>query len=171
MPLISFCLPDLEQTKSMASCFAACLSQMSEYPVFLLQGELGAGKTTFIRELVTRFPGGSESEICSPSFNLVNYYPTTPRVSHFDLYRLDHCGIDPDLEEELLDAESRLILVEWGNFLPHDLQPETSVRLTFNICPLGRDLTIEGEQEDLLSCINSRALQSGIPVQEERKCR
>lgn len=167
MPLLNFFLPNPEQTQRMASCFAGCLSQMSKYPVFLLRGELGAGKTTFIRELVTRFPGGSKAEVCSPSFNLVNYYPTTPRVSHFDLYRLEHCGIGPDVEEELLDAEDRLILVEWGNLLPADLQPETSVRLTFNICPLGRELTIEGEQADLLSCINSRARQSGIPVQEE----
>ncbi|MFO7816590.1 MAG: tRNA (adenosine(37)-N6)-threonylcarbamoyltransferase complex ATPase subunit type 1 TsaE [Desulfovibrionales bacterium] len=166
----TFYLKDARRTNTLSSCLAECLLDMHLYPVLLLEGGLGAGKTTFIRELVNNLPGGHESEVSSPSFNLVNYYPTSPEVSHFDLYRLELTGIDPDLEEEILSGNDKLIVIEWSNFLPPDLQPDKNFRLTFNICPQGREVAIQTDQYDLLDCLTGKAQKKGIPFQEENQC-
>jgi tRNA threonylcarbamoyladenosine biosynthesis protein TsaE len=71
--------------------------------VVLLRGDLGSGKTTFVRGLVAALPGGEEAEVASPSFNLVNVYPTRPEVVHMDLYRL-RGGEAGELFEEYAEA-------------------------------------------------------------------
>lgn len=86
--------------------------------VVFLEGELGAGKTTFVRGFVRALPGGESVAVQSPTFALARSYPTTPPVHHLDLYRLP----DRDsLEElgllELLLDERALCLVEWPGAL------------------------------------------------------
>jgi len=76
----------------------------------LLSGALGAGKTTLVRGLVSALPGAELAEVSSPSFNIVNIYPTTPQVAHFDLYRV--VGSAP---EELLDSLTRRMFWWWPN--------------------------------------------------------
>ena len=53
-----------------------------------LRGGLGAGKTTFVQGLVAALPGGADLYVTSPTYALVQPYPTTPPVTHLDLYRL-----------------------------------------------------------------------------------
>jgi tRNA threonylcarbamoyladenosine biosynthesis protein TsaE len=98
----------------------------------LISGPLGAGKTTLIRSIVANLPGGEEAEVSSPSFNLVNVYPTQPEVVHIDLYRLGQYGMDESLAE-YLDSEQAILLVEWAEFLPDSVVPENSIRLTIEL--------------------------------------
>ncbi len=58
------------------------------YPVCTLQGEMGTGKTTLLREVCKQL--GVEGEVNSPSYSLVNEYLTEDgeRIYHFDLYRI-----------------------------------------------------------------------------------
>jgi len=88
-------LTSLEATAALAHAFAACVADSPALPPVLLHGQLGAGKTTFIRELVQTLPGSENAEVSSPSFNILNLYPTTPPVGHFDLYRTEGRGFDP----------------------------------------------------------------------------
>ncbi len=80
--------------------------------VVLFFGELGAGKTTFIRGMMQVFD--AKLQVSSPTFALVNVYPTQPRIYHFDLYRI---GGDSDLIdvglEECFDNDG-IVLVEWA---------------------------------------------------------
>ncbi len=117
-----------EETETMAAEWASSLQLGS---VVLLIGDLGAGKTCFSRGFL-RGRGGNADDVSSPSFALVNEYPT-PRgpVFHWDLYRLEP-GIDwsvLDLEDHLSNA-SAITLIEWPEKHP-DLNPEshTSVRI------------------------------------------
>ena len=66
-----------------------------EYKLICFEGEMGAGKTTFIKEFVHLL--GTDDEISSPTFSIVNEYDTEKgKVYHFDFYRLND-------EEEALD--------------------------------------------------------------------
>ena len=80
----------------------------------LLKGELGAGKTTFVRGLARGC--GSESPVASPTFQLVRVYRGRLQLAHVDLYRLERSAELRDLGlEELL--EEGAVVVEWGDRL------------------------------------------------------
>jgi len=95
-----------------------------KYTVFCLHGDLGAGKTTYIKQICQHL--GVEGEMSSPSFALVNEYwsESIGQILHFDLYRLKH-------PEELLDIgwqdylmSDGLLFIEWpengGALIPDD---------------------------------------------------
>lgn len=110
-----------EQTLAFGRELGQRLVSIRPLPTILLFGDLGAGKTTMVRGLVGGLPGNEEAEVTSPSFNIVNHYPTTPPVAHVDLYRLEH-GSPGDELEEVLEDERALVLVEWAERLgPEDI--------------------------------------------------
>jgi tRNA threonylcarbamoyladenosine biosynthesis protein TsaE len=89
--------------------------------VVVLTGELGSGKTVFVRGLA-QGRGLDPETVSSPSFGFVNEYPGKQPLYHFDLYRLgDVTELYEVGWEEYLDREG-LVVVEWGEraggFLP-----------------------------------------------------
>jgi tRNA threonylcarbamoyladenosine biosynthesis protein TsaE len=82
--------------------------------IVLLIGELGAGKTTFVRGVARGT--GSLAAVASPTFQLVRIYPGRVQLAHVDLYRIES---DAELAglglEELADAGA--VVVEWGDRL------------------------------------------------------
>ena len=80
----------------------------------LLTGELGAGKTTFVRGVARGV--GSTAQVASPTFQLVRVYPGRVQLAHVDLYRIEKPSELGDLGlEELL--EQGAVVVEWGDRL------------------------------------------------------
>jgi tRNA threonylcarbamoyladenosine biosynthesis protein TsaE len=80
----------------------------------LLRGELGAGKTTFVRGVARGI--GSAAPVASPTFQLVRIYRGRVQLAHVDLYRLEKGDDLRDLGlDELLDAGA--VVVEWGDRL------------------------------------------------------
>ncbi len=80
----------------------------------LLKGELGAGKTTFVRGVARGC--GSAAPVASPTFQLVRIHPGRLQLAHVDLYRLKKGDELRDLGlDELL--ESGAVVVEWGDRL------------------------------------------------------
>lgn len=94
-----------------------------QYKLICFEGEMGAGKTTFIKEFVHLL--GTDDDISSPTFSIVNEYDTEKgKVFHFDFYRLND-------EEEALDFgiedyfySDAFCLMEWPskveNLIPEE---------------------------------------------------
>jgi tRNA threonylcarbamoyladenosine biosynthesis protein TsaE len=82
--------------------------------LLLLAGDLGAGKTTFVRGVARG--AGSSAHVASPTFQLVRVYKGRIQLAHVDLYRIEADGELGDLGlDELLDQGA--VLVEWGDRL------------------------------------------------------
>ncbi len=85
--------------------------------VVLLTGQLGAGKTTFVRGVAQGT--GSSADVASPTFQLVRVYPGRVQLAHVDLYRVESTAELRDLGLEEL-AEQGAVVVEWGDRLDVD---------------------------------------------------
>ncbi len=105
-------LRTLRSTEDLAVRIAAGLAGRE---VLLLSGDLGAGKTTFVRYLGQAL-GIEPAWVSSPSFTLVQRYPAGRRgvaVSHVDLYRVGGAGGLEGLGLEDVLASEDLVVVEW----------------------------------------------------------
>lgn len=91
----------------------------SAHSVLFLQGELGAGKTTFCSGLLAALD--FEDIVSSPTYSLMHAYPTPHgQVLHVDAYRLSHSAELYEMGlDELLD-DSLLCLIEWGQLFYDD---------------------------------------------------
>jgi tRNA threonylcarbamoyladenosine biosynthesis protein TsaE len=83
----------------------------------LLQGDLGAGKTTLVKGIVAGLGAASEDEVTSPSFTFVHEYGAPGRVYHADLYRIEGDRDLATLGLEDLSSQAATVLVEWGEKL------------------------------------------------------
>jgi tRNA threonylcarbamoyladenosine biosynthesis protein TsaE len=80
--------------------------------VVLLYGDLGAGKTAFVRGLA-RGLGAPPGDVSSPTFTLVQEYPGRITLYHVDLYRLEPKEVD-DLGLEELVLGDGVVAIEWA---------------------------------------------------------
>lgn len=83
-----------------------------EFPVILLTGEMGAGKTTFTSHFVRSYDSNLNPN--SPTFNLMNEYKTSGfSIFHFDLYRLKSSEEVENLGFEEIWGKQGLSIIEW----------------------------------------------------------
>ncbi|OGD29894.1 MAG: tRNA (adenosine(37)-N6)-threonylcarbamoyltransferase complex ATPase subunit type 1 TsaE [Candidatus Aminicenantes bacterium RBG_13_63_10] len=102
--------------------------------VVLLTGELGAGKTVFVKGLAAGLGMKDTRSVCSPSYTLLNIYQAKFAIYHFDLYRLSRTSEVRDLGlEDFL--ENGVVVVEWAEKLPPDIQ---GIRVTIKVGKAGR---------------------------------
>ena len=104
---------NLKEIDKPVSCLREILVERKiDYPVILLTGEMGAGKTTFTSHLVRSFDKSLNPN--SPTFNLMNEYRTSEfSIFHFDLYRLKSSEEVDNLGFEEIWGKRGLSIVEW----------------------------------------------------------
>ena len=139
-----------EETEEVAARLARALAPGD---VVTVSGELGSGKTTFVRGAARAL--GVTRAVTSPTFTIGHRYEARPDVSHLDLYRLH--GVSPeewgDLEPYFADA---IAFVEWPEagegWLP---PPRVAVRLR-HVDPRHRSIELESSDAGLVDTIFSR---------------
>ncbi len=128
----------LVDSASALKSIATDLIAKNPVKIWLLYGELGAGKTTFTQGLAEHF-GTDPAEVKSPTFAIFQEYPNW---AHYDTYRVG--GLDPflraGLEEQLQAGKS--IVLEWPETCEDFFKsrPHAEVRLEHH--PEGRRLTV-----------------------------
>jgi len=111
--------------------------------VVLLSGDLGAGKTTFVRGLAQGL-GIDPEDVSSPTFTLLHEYRGGGlTLYHADLYRLDQTATD-DLGLEETGVRDGVLAIEWPDRLSHELPRARLVRLEI-VGEGSRRITVEPE--------------------------
>lgn len=94
-----------------------------------LYGDIGAGKTTFVKHLAKYLD--IKEKVTSPSFVILNeYHSGKISLYHFDLYRLERDGLESILDElhEYTENKNALAIIEWAEFSSGDL-PENRMEI------------------------------------------
>jgi tRNA threonylcarbamoyladenosine biosynthesis protein TsaE len=138
------------ETEAAGASLARQMQENDTLPPFIaLYGDLGVGKTAFIRGFVSQI--SPAATVRSPTFALVNEYRAMPRsVFHFDMYRIED---EDDLYSigfyDYLDRNG-ICLVEWSEKIPYAL-PEDYIRVTIEKNdaqnPNCRKITVESVEE------------------------
>jgi tRNA threonylcarbamoyladenosine biosynthesis protein TsaE len=104
--------------------------RLKEPVLVLLSGELGSGKTTLTKGIVSGLRAGSEDEVTSPTFTLLHEYGSGRKVFHGDLYRVENFHDFETLGMEDVFAQPGIVILEWPEKFPLQMEwPVVKVRL------------------------------------------
>ena len=119
---------EIPSLKSLPQAAQQFIDAMKGRKVFAFYGKMGAGKTTFIKELCKAL--GTEDEVNSPTFAIVNEYATPQGpIFHFDFYRIKKEEEVCDLGYEDYVYSGNICLMEWPELI-EDMLPDDTVRVT-----------------------------------------
>ena len=123
------------------------LKKLKPGNIVFLYGEMGVGKTTFVRYLINKFQKNDDlkiTEITSPTFNLLNEYQLNKiKINHYDLFRVKSIEEMKDLD--LFENNDNLItLIEWPEIIKK--KPKNLIELIFEYEKdhLSRSVQIKG---------------------------
>lgn len=116
-----------QETKDLATAIAA---QLKGGEVFELIGDVGAGKTTFVKGLAKGL--GIEDDIQSPSFTISRLYDARDdlQLVHYDFYRLTDPGIMANELTEMVHDKKMITVIEWADIVEGVL-PENRYTIRF----------------------------------------
>lgn len=118
-----------KETEELASTF---LKKIKPGCFIFLYGEIGVGKTTFIRYLINKFQKINKleiTEVTSPTFNLLNEYQINDfKINHYDLFRLKSTEEIKNLDL-FEDNKNTITLVEWPQIIKE--KPKNLIELVF----------------------------------------
>ncbi len=118
-----------KETEELASTF---LKKIKPGCFIFLYGEIGVGKTTFIRYLINQFQKLNKlerTEVTSPTFNLLNEYQINDfKINHYDLFRLKSTEEIKNLDL-FEDNKNTITLVEWPQIIEE--KPKNLIELVF----------------------------------------
>jgi len=98
--------------------------------VVVLNGDLGSGKTFFIKKVLENF---NINSVNSPSFAIVNEYYGTIKAYHFDFFRLKKIQELYNIGwDDYLNDDDAVIFIEWGKLLPNAL-PDRRIEIIISI--------------------------------------
>tara|TARA_B100000676_G_C17361279_1_gene475904 strand:- start:78 stop:533 length:456 start_codon:yes stop_codon:yes gene_type:complete len=133
-----------KQTEELA---AQLLKELKPGSIIFLYGEMGVGKTTFVRYLINTFQKNHNlaiTEVTSPTFNLLNEYQFNKiKINHYDLFRIKS-------HEELKDLDlfeysnSSITFIEWPEIIEKKPKNLIELNFTYNEDYQSRSVQIKG---------------------------
>ena len=142
-----------DKTAELAKKFSKILKKGN---VILFHGEIGVGKTTFIRHLINSFQINNNlnlTEVTSPTFNLVNEYDVGNfKIQHYDLYRLT--SNDEIKNIGLLENQEEILtLIEWPEKIEKKIKNKIDLFFRYGDDMKKRSLSIKGINSEKLNVI------------------
>ena len=118
-PLLILC----KNKSQLAEVAKKIIESCKNYTVWVFEGDMGAGKTTLIKEICRVL--GVKDEVQSPTFSIVNQYESPEKtIYHFDFYRLKSEQEAYDIGyEEYFYAPNSYCFLEWASKIPNLLPP------------------------------------------------
>ncbi|AMQ56382.1 tRNA (adenosine(37)-N6)-threonylcarbamoyltransferase complex ATPase subunit type 1 TsaE [Algoriphagus sanaruensis] len=141
MNTFTYSLEELDQAA------AWVIQKAKEQPIWLFQGEMGAGKTTLIRSLAKAFQ--VEDSVSSPTFGIVNEYHTKTGepIYHFDFYRLEDPAEALDIGIEEYFYSGNRCWIEWAEKISEYLPEEFVLLKISSLSPQSRQITLLFSQD------------------------
>ena len=134
-----FISQSVEQTKNFAADFAR---RLKPGDVVCLKGDLGAGKTHFVKGMALAFDI-DESEIQSPTFTLINEYHGSKPLYHFDCYRMESVREALEIGAEEYFYGDGVSVIEWPERIQEIIPPEAVWITITTLAPTKRKFVIQ----------------------------
>lgn len=132
---------DISSQQELAKAARQLLSFAGEIKVFVFEAEMGAGKTTFIKELCRVL--GSSDNFSSPTYSIVNEYSNNSgKIYHFDLYRLKSTDELLDIGFEEYVEGKQYCFIEWPA-ISLQLLPKPYLSIVINVKENNRYLSAQ----------------------------
>lgn len=129
----------LNDTKEFAQIFSKKLKKGN---IVTLEGDLGAGKTTFVKFLCESL--GVNDNVSSPTFAIVNEYDGKFKIYHADLYRLESLDeVENTGFLEILKNLDGVCFIEWPQII-EDYLPKNVIRMVIKNTQAGKEFLVEG---------------------------
>ena len=123
---------DLSSEKKTEELANKILKKIQIGHIIFLYGEMGVGKTTFIKYLINGLQKENKlelSEVTSPTFNLLNEYQINEvKINHYDLFRLKS-SIELENLDLFSDIQNVITIIEWPQII--EKKPKNLIELTF----------------------------------------
>ena len=123
---------DLSSEKKTEELANKILKKIQIGHIIFLYGEMGVGKTTFIKYLINSLQKENKlelSEVTSPTFNLLNEYQINEvKINHYDLFRIKS-PIELDNLDLFSDIQNVITIIEWPQII--EKKPKNLIELTF----------------------------------------
>ena len=123
---------DISSKKKLEEVAKIIKSEIKIGDILFLYGELGVGKTTFVKYIINHFQFENNeklTEVTSPTFNIMNEYKIKDlTIKHYDLYRIKSVNDLKDLDL-FEDNEKSILLIEWPGII--EKKPNFSIKIFF----------------------------------------
>jgi tRNA threonylcarbamoyladenosine biosynthesis protein TsaE len=121
---------EINTLDELSSAARALLDFAAEEQIFIFEGEMGAGKTTFIKVLCEEL--GVNETVSSPTFSIVNEYEgSSGIIYHFDFYRIKNLQEAYDIGYEEYFYSGNKCLIEWPERIA-ELLPDQYIKVSIN---------------------------------------
>ena len=123
---------EINQLSDLKEAAISLLNFSEKNRIFIFEGEMGAGKTTFIKAICAQL--GIEDTVSSPTFSIVNEYiaRTGNIVYHFDFYRIKNLNEAYDIGYEEYFYSGNICFIEWPEKI-EELLPDKYVRVKIEV--------------------------------------